>query len=135
MGKEFVPYELALKLRELGFGNKRLDFYLGCFAYYGNEASNLKSKLIPNNIMRKHSKFNYSEFIMAPLWQQAFDWFHKEHNLFAEFSFNTLRNKYDWCIPVNINKGYCSQEEYNTYEEARLECLKKLIEIIENEKL
>ena len=126
MGKEFVPYELALKLRELGFSEP-------CFGYWlAPNDTFLKEDLILSFIQGKNNKDNGC---FAPLWQQIFDWFHKEHNLFAEFSFNTLRSKYDWCIPVNINKGYCSQEEYDTYEEARLECLKKLIKIIENEKL
>ena len=126
MEKEFVPYDLAVKLKELGFDEECLTKW-GCTSlrFYENykPCSNKDDIVLSGDV------------IAAPLWQQILDWFHKEYNLFAEFSFNTLRNKYDWCIPVNINKGYCSQEEYNTYEEARLECLKKLIEIIENEKL
>lgn len=111
MEEQFVPYELALKLKELGFKED-------CFRYY-----NVHGEL--------GNSFNLSTTV-APLWQQIFDWFHKEYNLFAEFTFDTQIDKYDWCITTNINKGYCSQESSDNYEEARLECLKKLIELIEN---
>lgn len=113
MEKEFVPYELAVKLKKLGFKED-------CLRYY-----NVHGEL--------GNYFNLSTTV-APLWQQAFDWFHKEYNLFAEFTIDPRIDKYDWCIPININKGCCSQETFDTYEEARLECLKKLIEIVENNK-
>ena len=123
MKKEFVPYELALKLKELGFNEK-------CFSYYN---TNLGKRLFIN-----------SGDIKAPLWQQAFDWLDKEFGLFVSFGKidNTRNFYYDFMIIDSKNRDYNDEDlidsasrildkgKYNTYEEARLECLKKLIEII-----
>lgn len=121
MEKEFVPYELALKLKELGFNEKCFGWWSyinGTTAsFYGYHCTN--SELIELNSFNKNCT--------APLWQQAFDWF---------------RESYGLCNFINHSGGgYCSGWEdlgnnehgfgnYNTYEEARLECLKKLIKIV-----
>ena len=123
MKKEFVPYELALKLKELGFNEK-------CFSYYN---TNLGKRLFIN-----------SGDIKAPLWQQAFDWLDKEFGLFVSFDKidNTRNFYYDFMIIDSKNRDYNDEDlidsasrildkgKYNTYEEARLGCLKKLIELI-----
>lgn len=139
MEGEFVPYELVVKIKELGFSSNNLNFYSGCFAYYGDETSNLKGKLIPNNIMRKHFRFNYSEFIMAPLWQQAFDWFREKYNFDSYVRKTTYRQ---WKLQIKYILQNDSEEEWENYKyyqdykdtqkEAREACLEKLIEIVES---
>jgi hypothetical protein len=113
MEKEFIPYEQALALKELGFDEE-------CFSYYNYK-----------EVMTFSSCFNKLPIIMSgkkcaiPTFSQAFRWF---------------REKYDCHHTIQHNKKYVgiayssvvnfSIDEFNTYEEAELECLKKLIEIV-----
>ena len=80
MEKEFVPYELALKLKELGFDEECLGAYgkKGNFLRCTSKSWNLKSMKILNDYFGKGS-YEY----LAPLYQQAFDWFEKEHRLYS----------------------------------------------------
>lgn len=126
MEKEFVSYELALKLKELGFDEE----CFGWWSWINGITASLYTYPMKNSDMASH--YMHPNNASAPLWQQAFDWFRETNGLFAEFSVDTLKNKYDWCIPVNIDRGYCSEKEYDTYQEAKEECLKKLIELSVN---
>ena len=116
---EFVPYELALRMRNLGFNEP-------CFVWadiYTKE----NVYMYPTN---ENNMNQYNETVSIPLFQQAFRWF---------------REKYDWTIKVNqVSKNNWSYtlsnfpndkkyygELYQTYEEAELACFKKLIEIVE----
>lgn len=62
MKEQFVTYEIALKLKELGFDKK-------CFGYFGiqNEVEIEISYNSNPNLIRRN-------FISAPLWQQVIDW-------------------------------------------------------------
>ena len=68
----------------------------------------------------------------------AFDWFRKKHKLHS-FIYNPI-DKINYCFEIKnisefINYGNLSEMQSGikyTYEEARLECLKKLIEIVKN---
>lgn len=128
MGEQFVPYKYALQLQTLGIGDYRFNLLLGCFAYYGANKSIYKGQLIPNNTFTKHSNFDYSEFVFAPLWQQAFDWFVKEHSLSAEiYNFRSKWNIDFWNIEKQ-STAISFQPVFDTYEEAREVALIKLIE-------
>ena len=113
MEAEFIQYEQALALRELGFDEP-------CFGYYSN--GNLVYGNHTNNEMQR---FRYS----APTFSQAFRWFrekYKELKFFIkEEDFREGLYEYD------IKDVLCASG-YKTYEEAELECLKKLIEIVKN---
>ena len=119
MNKEFVKYEQALALKELGFDEP-------CIGYY-DEGGNLYTEMV--------------EVLKAPLYQQAFRWFREEYNLRGFIGFRPNTKQFDCHIyDMSLSgKEYVKQrtmEEYNkdpkvgTYEEAELECLKKLIEIV-----
>lgn len=103
MQKEFVPYELAVKLKELGFDEE-------CLMYYEEDSKRLVHVV---------KGFHYD--LLAPLWQQAFDWLWNK------------TNKYIIPIPNDDKKWLCLGIKFDTYEESRLACLEKLIEIIEDE--
>lgn len=125
MEKEFIPSEQALALKELGFDEP-------CFArYYNSEPYNIQF-FQPNYAKNFNEKqlLHNKEIVLyysAPTFSQAFRWF---------------REKYGYCHFINHSgEGYCSGwedlgnnehgfENYTTYEEAELECLKKLIEIV-----
>ena len=124
MEKQFINYDLALKLKELGFDEE-------CFAYYNNnhlgvyqnEDYYLSSDSPPDNR------------IEAPLWQQAFDWIRINKNIQIHiFIFDN-----EWYFNgrnIKSDSGYFdeSNNKYPTYEDARLACLEKLIELVENKK-
>ena len=67
------------------------------------------------------------------LWQQAFDWFRNEYNLCSWIYKRASRPyKYHYSILKDARVYVESDNNKSTYEEARLECLKKLIEIVKN---
>jgi hypothetical protein len=119
MEKEFVPYELAVKLKELGFDEPCFGRYDGRDENKGKiwyEMPNLGKGWIP------------VKDVLAPLYQQAFRWFREKHNLFGQVNIHTY-------FIYNISNGdFKMVKEYDklfeTYEEAELACLIKLIEIV-----
>lgn len=136
MEKEFIPYDLALELKELGFNEGVLAQYrVDGYLCWGKDDCSLGS-----DISDEDYKNNcFSEFgCRAPLWQQAFDWFRDVmllDNFIIPYWFidgEYKVKKYTYSIePSNRFDEYfdCDSDQYDTYEEARLECLKKLIEI------
>jgi hypothetical protein len=115
MEKEFVPYELAVKLKELGFNEP-------CLVGYSTSTEKLEYYSRP--IVTKDS-FT----VNAPTFYQAFRWFRKEHNLKFHIREDVWNN---WCSLKMIRyDDYISIGEYKTYEEAEIGCLEKLIEIVE----
>jgi hypothetical protein len=135
MEKEFIPYDLALALKELGFNWE-------CIYHYKISSDKSKHTSIPIFEMKNPFGLNHNDIptrISAPLWQQAFRWFREVHELSGyPFYKNGLppNIKWDWQI-------YCSDEsiigktdeEFNSYEEAQLACLLKLIEIVKSKQL
>ena len=114
MKNEFIPYEQALELKELGFDEL-------CMAGYDKD---FIGKLYIGFSTDDGALFNTEYYILAPLYQQAFRWFRENHNLHHEIEYNG----YEYV-------GYVSGMTANifkTYEEAELACLKKLIEIAKN---
>ena len=78
MKEQFVPYEIALKLKKLGFNDE-------CFGYYSNEY-NLEIGLPEKYTDRCHGNpkegtYRRIGLISVPLYQQAFDWFRNNFNL------------------------------------------------------
>ncbi len=106
MIKEFVPYEQALALKELGFDEE-------CFSFY-----NTNEMLISTEFLWKNSYSNGAD-IVAPLYQQAFRWLKEKYN---------LREQYGVFPHHTIMMNYLI--EGGREEEAELACLKKLIEIV-----
>ncbi len=126
MTKEFVPYEFALKLKQLGFD-------LPTFGYYQSTRLKLqfpllKSETQPQTYMRE-------EDCSAPTYSQAFRWFRDEHQL--DTSINTVYSKYNDTISkkyggvIDDKSVFTNVSFYDTYEEAELACLDKLIQIVE----
>ena len=118
MEKEFILYNLAIKLKELGFNEE-------CAAYY----SPMDNKLSIIGIVPISSRV-----LKAPLWQQAFDWFRNEYGIDSTI-LPTSSTKYLYRLykQQSIFKtqiyGKYMNKKYKTYEEARQACLEKLIEI------
>ena len=102
MNKEFIPYEEALTLKQLGF------YYESVSGYSYPNSENLLAHAI--------------------LYQQAFRFFREKYKLYSfifvfdeGFAYETYKE--------GITQ---TNESFKTYEEAELACLKKLIEIVKN---
>ena len=117
MEKEFIPYEQALALKELGF-----EYVSTIFAY--DETGELYTRSgIPHD-------FNIRGLLSAPTYSQAFRWFREKYCL---NSFIVDSKSYDWYFNINDMQTDDVISEvlyFKKYEEAELECLKKLIEIV-----
>jgi len=133
MNKEFVTYEQALALKELGFDEP-------CFGYY-----NVSNQELIEDLSNNRTGNDDSRWASAPLYQQAFRWFRENHNLRGFIGFRPNIKQFDCHIyDMSLSgKEYVKQrtmEEFNkdpkvgTYEEAELECLNKLIEIVKEKK-
>ena len=116
--KEFIPYEQALALKELGFDEP-------CFMTYLNGKLD-KEIFLFNHSIRSHST---QEFVSAPLYQQAFRWFREKGLHSAIMPKITPSNTTVYYIYEGKPKKDWNNC-FETYEEAELECLKKLIEIV-----
>jgi hypothetical protein len=120
MNKEFVPYEVALALKQLGFDEPCLAFYNGTFL----ESTQYR--------FYDCSMMDIGQCLLAPTYSQAFRWFRENYNI--DISINTVYSKYN----ENTSKKYGGVIDnesvftnvgfHDTYEEAELECVKKLIE-------
>ncbi len=124
MKKEFIPYEQALALKELGFDNETLKSY-------DTSVVVLDGKYLLDDwydVKRVNT-------VKAPLYQQAFRWFREKYNLdsFVKHLYKSTI-KVGYYFGIDEYKGVEFQMDfdawYDTYEEAELECLKKLIEIV-----
>lgn len=118
MEKGFVPYEQALELRNLGFDDH-------VFAFYWTDTKQLI--LDSPNYLGKHNGVH----LQAPLWQQAFRFFREKYGLHYIICKNIQMDGYGYREVILI--PYMEENEntiFKTYEEAELECLKKLIEIV-----
>ncbi len=110
MEKEFIPYEQALALKELGFDEDGLGMY-------SKNGSVLP--LVP-----------YTSEDKAILFSQAFRWFREKYSYqnFISSSNELTYLAYDFTLKGF--GGYFKSKQFITHEEAELECLKKLIEIV-----
>ena len=122
MDKEFIPYEEASALKELGFDEVTLAYSYG------------KNIEISNSNRHQNSKFpkDGKQLVTIPLYQQAFRWFRKNHNI--DSYIQRCGQGYAYQIYINFGtdenksipqKGWC-----NSPEEAEFVCLRKLIEIV-----
>ena len=136
MEKEFTPYEQALELKELGFNEPCLAQY----RKYDVGESTLDIGFSKNEIIMQFHKL--SKFCSAPLYQQAFRWFRDKHSFIGISTISNYSNdRYVFDIFQKGNEEIYFEgsdlsyrnngnKEYNTYEEAELACLIKLIEIV-----
>ncbi len=115
MEKEFIPYELALELKELGFDEPCLSaFFEG------------KIKRCDNV---QNSK---SDYLSSPLYQQVFRWFREKYGYDVSIK-KCTPSEYKFEIEqlfVEDNNYYFIDFAFSSYEDAELECLEKLIEIV-----
>jgi hypothetical protein len=136
MEKEFVSYEIASALKELGFEEP-------CIALYKFKKFKYNIKDCNELVIFYNRDGNVISYL-APLYQQAFRWFREKYKLQCYPILDT-EGIYLCLFSDGIGSGYLLKNgdyghwsdehlEFNTYEEAELECLKKLIEIVKEQK-
>ena len=140
MKKEFVPYEIALALKELGFRES-------CFAYYNNHLpknNRQRGLILSQYSVQDHNDETEGDNLIcsAPLYQQAFRWFREKYGLHPSFtrykssSINREPTIFTHLYEIQIIDENADKifhvGDFNSLEEAELECLKKLIEIVKD---
>ena len=141
MQEQFVTYEIALSLKELGFNEP----CLACYTFP------IKSELPIltghyTNEFKKYYNFKLKEKnITVPLWQQCLDWFREKHDIHIVITVNPyseIKEVNGYKIYTNINSTLVcvSNQELQTwsYYMAREQAILKVIDIIkkeQNEKL
>ena len=119
MTKDFIPYTQSLQLKELGFDEP-------CFGYYKDMKG---EKVLLYDTMDFDGECN------TPLYQQAFRWFREKYSLLSEIGLRDREDLSTWKCEITVIGKYDMKHNstsYNTYEEAELACLEKLIEIVKN---
>ena len=122
MEKEFVPYELAVKLKVLGFDEE-------CFGYYHVNVGYTKGYAFC--YFDKPKRFKDGFDLLAPTFSQAFRWFREKYNL--KSFIQPIPDDVDtYIFAYGTKEIEHDDEDYLKYEEAELACLTKLIEIVES---
>lgn len=138
---QFLPYEIALKLKELGFNEE-------CFGKYVlNLNTNLPELHIYQEIDEEFWKIDNTEFVCdAPLWQQALNFLREKYSIYVnailivmtygmhEFAGQEILWKYGRYM-VNTKHDVRDRDDskrYKTYHEAIEAGILDAIELIKN---
>ena len=147
MKREFLTYEQSLDMRAIGFNEP-------CLAYYDKDGDFLGDISVnedTDNLYTNADFVMYQDFkvadVSAPTFSQAFRWFREKYNIQGYIYSSTVRGNsekikqftgYIWNIN-GIDMPFLStdarDELHDTYEEAELACLNKLIEIVKNKNI
>jgi hypothetical protein len=134
MEKEFIPYEQALALKELGFDEP-------CFGYYYTLNGKDWKFAEKSEYYRLDDEINIGgKFsLLAPTYSQAFRWFREKYEYYYHIfplqitASDKTGYRYSWEI-YNHTPEWITEDRSLlgslTYEEAELACLRKLIEIV-----
>jgi len=117
MEKEFIPYEQALALKELGFDKP-------CFGYWKMSDWLIQEKT------RTDGYIHADQLCSAPLYSQAFRFFRDKYPS-LHFGCGKIYDGNKWTDQLHYQFHINLSWEYfeGNYEEAELACLIKLIEL------
>ena len=128
MEKEFVTYEIASALKELGFDEP-------CLAVFSDDECCDLIHVCENQTEGNFIIESFQYGTKAPLWQQALIWFREKYKIHIVINISIIYNWYFELYNLNDKRNAeikTNQNEFKTYEEAELACLIKLIEIVKN---
>ncbi len=134
MNKEFVSYEQALALKELGFDESCVMYWRpemdGSMHLWHHDDAYFWDATGSNN--SDNAKW---VTCTAPLYQQAFRWFRDNHGLIGlvEGGYDNGKNIFTYVIWEGF-KDNMIDEYFISYEEAEQACLDKLIELLKDGK-
>lgn len=121
MKDQFVTFEIATKLKELGFDEKCMAIYFQKeFRFIGI-----------NSLKETNSQVNNIDIVDAPLWQQCIDWLENTHKLVISTVFEgpwDISNfSYEIYLPNNHIVASLDTSKFN----ARKQAILKTIELIQ----
>lgn len=130
MKNNFVPYESALKLKELGFDEECIAF---SYVESGHGFKENEIYLIDDweDLIWNHTDTDY--FYARPTYEQVFNWFREKHNLHVESIWDVIDSKLVWFFGISfigdtINDSI-DTPHFSTYEEAKDEVLKIVLSL------
>ena len=141
MEKEFIPYEQALELKELGFDEPCLSVRHRDGTLFSIVSSFTKEPQIEGFGYIKNSEclweddedsINGIQEVATPTFSQAFRWFREKHGWVAEIHGSPQHNHFYANLLLQAKGEVGNSKICDTYEEAELSCLRKLIEIVKN---
>lgn len=131
----FVPYELALKLKEKGFDEE-------CFGNYDcwskKEPARLMTNIYPYFLGQEYAKRFDKTCILAPLYQQVIDWFREKHSIRSYIDQRVLDidspNQWVYDFVVKTGDGVTKQPffsgDFDSYQEAQIGCINYMLKLI-----
>jgi hypothetical protein len=121
--KDFTLHPEALELKELGFDEP-------CFGWYDAE------RPMDINYDRTNNSCGWLNGLhcAAPTYSQAFRFFREKHNISHSIEKDWVTDGVLLGYEYTIEEadGITVSKTFNTYEDAELECLKKIIKIVKN---
>ena len=137
MKEQFVTYEIALALKELGFDEE-------CLVYFNNDKYRDLICTCENGMDGDFIVHHYSGDVNAPLWQQVIDWFDNKNIIIGiDINPGTLFYRVHLYKRYYHNPGrlvigeYFLSGEFNNFiskEEAREQAILKAIELCKEKK-
>ena len=159
MEKQFVTYEIALALEELGFNKPCLaSYYTDDERNYAKDGTydcrqKISSSIDFDPFKEEFDNFyinsNETYYVSAPLWQQVIDWLRNKHDIVIEIArqkyFDTYANSYAYEVVCKVYKNKelegsvvirdnKNNHIFYLYEEAREQAILKAIELCQKEK-
>ena len=129
MERQFVTYEIAKQLKELGFDEC-------CLAVYFKDKFQLVKGFNINNV----DLYVADEFggILAPVWQQAIDWFREKYNIYINVEPVTFDDEPTYIFEIiDLKNGRLLNDINSSFidpNEAREQAILKALELCQKEK-
>jgi hypothetical protein len=117
MENEFINYEQALALKELGFDEECFGLYNPIFHIQNYTKNSIIDNLTDNKKL----------VCSAPLYQQAFRWFRDEHNILVD----VYPYKNGWLYKIYDNEDGNYDGVFTSFREAEIACLEYLIGFVD----
>lgn len=108
--KEFVGFELALKVKGMGFNEP-------CLAHYDDEV--LELEWDEDGEWTNEEWSEYDNCCMAPLWQQVLDWLGTKYNFHIVITVNPYSSSLDEIYGYKIYRGHQLQCVVNKEDETK----------------
>jgi hypothetical protein len=139
MEREFVPYEASLRMKAIGFD----EF---CFAFYQIEYTESMPTMVDDNEEYRLTGFRTCKnseipehYVSAPIFSQVFRWFREKNFYVSINTYHSVNEDKPFGLSIDYlhESGkwdyldYRGESDFETYEEAELAGLTKLIEIVE----
>ena len=135
MEKEFISYELALRMKQLGFNENcyRVGNPNGAICWRFMDVAGIEGVGIDDILQVEFDE----RWVQIPTFSQVFRWFREKQDI-EGFVHKSIEGNYYFVIKrLGNNESNIYEftktvpKNFNTYEEAELTCLEKLIEIVE----